>query len=92
MKITGTITRVMPLKTGITKKGGTWAVQQYVLVSTDAEKCSVLLEVFGQQNIDIYAITEGETLTVSFIPQVHDAGDRVFGKNSVTNVERPQTE
>lgn len=88
MKITGTITKVLPLKTGITKKGGIWAVQQYVLASTSDEKCTVLLEVFGQQNIDTYAITEGETLTISFIPQVHDAGDRVFGKNSVTNVER----
>lgn len=86
MKITGKITKVLPVRTGVSKKGSTWAVQQYVLESES--EGSVLLEVFGQKEIDSFAIQEGETLTVSFIPKVHEAGDKVFGKNSVTNVER----
>lgn len=91
MRITGTITKVLPVRTGTTKKGGTWAAQQYVLEADDADKSTVLLEVFGQKEIDDYAISEGETLTVTFIPKVHEFNDRVFGKNSVTAVERPQT-
>jgi hypothetical protein len=31
MKLTGKITKVLPVRTGMTKKGGTWAAQQYVL-------------------------------------------------------------
>lgn len=89
MKITGTITKVLPIKTGTTKKGGTWAAQQYVLEADDADKPSILLEVFGQKDIDEFAITEGEALTVTFVPKVHEFNDKVFGKNSVTAVERP---
>lgn len=91
MKITGTITKVLPLKSGTTKKGGTWAAQQYVLTASDNEESKILLEVFGQKEIDDYAISDGETLTVTFIPKVYEFNDRVFGKNSVTGIERPQT-
>lgn len=91
MEITGTITKVLPIKSGTTKKGGTWAVGQYVIETDDADKSAVLLEVFGQKEIDEFAITEGERLTVTFIPKVHEYNDRLFGKNSVTAVSRPQT-
>lgn len=90
MEITGKVTRVLPLKTGTTRKGGTWAVQQFVLEADDAEKSSILLEVFGQKEIDSYAITECETLTVSFVPKVQEFNDRFFGKNSVTSIKRQQ--
>lgn len=95
MEITGKVTRVLPLKTGTTRKGGTWAAQQFVLEADDAEKSSILLEVFGQKEIDSYAIAEGETLTVSFVPKVQEFNDRFFGKNSVTDIKRneqPATE
>ena len=90
MEITGKVTRVLPLKTGTTRKGGTWAAQQFVLEADDTEKSSILLEVFGQKEIDSYAITEGETLTVSFVPKVQEFNDRFFGKNSVTNIVRKE--
>lgn len=91
MKITGKITKVLPLKSGTTKKGSTWAAQQYVLTDSDNEESKILLEVFGEKEIDDFAITEGETLTVTFVPKVHEFNDKVFGKNSVTAVERPET-
>lgn len=91
MKITGKVTKVLSVKSGTTKKGGVWAAQQFVLSDNDDTDSKILLEVFGQKEIDEYAITEGETLTVSFIPKVHEFNDRCFGKNSVTGVERPQT-
>lgn len=91
MEITGTITKVLPIKSGMTKKGGTWAAQQYVLEADDnGEKTSILLEVFGQKEIEEFAITEGETLTVTYIPKVHEFNGSAFGKNSVTAVSRPQ--
>ena len=90
MKITGTITKVLPVKTGTSKKGSTWSAQQYVLKTAgDGEP---LLEVFGQKEIDEFAITEGETLTVTFVPKISEYGERVFGRNTVTAVERPQSD
>ena len=36
MKTTGTITKVLPVRTGMSKKGSTWAAQQFVL-KTDGD-------------------------------------------------------
>ena len=90
MKTTGTIKKVLPVRTGMSKKGSTWAAQQFVL-ETEGEG-AMLFEVFGQKEIDQYAITEGEKLTVTYVPKVHEAGDKVFGKNSVTGIERDDTQ
>lgn len=90
MKITGKITKAVPVKTGMSKKGGTWAVQQYVLDA--GEEGTVLLELFGQKEIDSLAITEGETLTVTFTPKVTEYGDKCFGRNNIVSVERPRSE
>ena len=89
MKTTGTIKKVLPVKTGTSKKGSTWAAQQVVLKTDDGD---ILLEVFGQKEIDEYAITEGEQLTVSYVPKVQEVGDKVFGKNSVTGIERDESQ
>ena len=89
MKTTGTIKKVLPVRSGTSKKGSTWAAQQFVLKTDDGD---ILLEVFGQKEIDEYAITEGEKLTVIYVPKVHEAGDKVFGKNSVTGIERDESQ
>lgn len=89
MKTTGTIKKVLPVRTGTSKKGSTWAAQQFVLKTDDG---GILLEVFGQKEIDEYAITEGEQLTVSYVPKVQEVGDKVFGKNSVTGIERDESQ
>ena len=89
MKTTGTIKKVLLVRTGTSKKGSTWAAQQFVLKTDDGD---ILLEVFGQKEIDEYAITEGEQLTVSYVPKVQEVGDKVFGKNSVTGIERDESQ
>ncbi len=89
MKTTGTIKKVLPVRTGTSKKGSTWAAQQLVLKTDDGD---ILLEIFGQKEIDEYAITEGEQLTVSYVPKVQEVGDKVFGKNSVTGIERDESQ
>lgn len=89
MKTTGTIKKVLPVRTGTSKKGSTWAAQLFVLKTDDGD---ILLEVFGQKEIDEYAITEGEQLTVSYVPKVQEVGDKVFGKNSVTGIERDESQ
>ena len=89
MKTTGTIKKVLPVRTGTSKKGSTWAAQQFVLKTDDGD---ILLEIFGQKEIDEYAITEGEQLTVRYVPKVQEVGDKVFGKNSVTGIERDESQ
>lgn len=89
MKTTGTIKKVLPVRTGTSKKGSTWAAQQFVLKTDDGD---ILLEVFGQKEIDEYAVTEGEQLAVSYVPKVQEVGDKVFGKNSVTGIERDESQ
>lgn len=89
MKTTGTIKKVLPVRTGTSKKGSTWAAQQFVLKTDDGD---MLLEVFGQKEIDEYAIAEGEQLTVNYVPKVQEVGDKVFGKNSVTGIERDESQ
>jgi hypothetical protein len=89
MKTTGTIKKVLPVRTGTSKKGSTWAAQQLVLKTDDGD---ILLEIFGQKEIDEYAITEGEQLRVSYVPKVQEVGDKVFGKNSVTGIERDESQ
>lgn len=89
MKTTGTIKKVLPVRTGTSKKGSTWAAQQFVLKTDDGD---ILFEVFGQKEIDEYAITEGEHLTVSYVPKVQEVGDKVYGKNSVTGIERDESQ
>ena len=89
MKTTGTIKKVLPVRTGTSKKGSTWAAQQFVLKTDDGD---ILLEIFGQKEIDEYAVTEGEQLTVSYVPKVQEVGDKVFGKNSVTGIERDESQ
>lgn len=66
MEITGTIKTVLPKTTGKTKKGKSWTAQQYVLETEGDNSVSILLEAFGQDNIDEYALTEGETVTVEY--------------------------
>ena len=89
MKTTGTIKKVLPVRTGTSKKGSTWAAQQFVLKTDDGD---ILLEIFGQKEIDEYAVTEGEQRTVSYVPKVQEVGDKVFGKNSVTGIERDESQ
>ena len=89
MKTTGTIKKVLPVRTGTSKKGSTWAAQQFVLKTDDGD---ILLEIFGQKEIDEYAVTEGEQLTVSYVPKVQEVGDKVYGKNSVTGIERDESQ
>ena len=89
MKTSGTIKKVLPVRTGTSKKGSTWAAQQFVLKTDDGD---MLLEVFGQKEIDEYVIAEGEQLTVSYVPKVQEVGDKVFGKNSVTGIERDESQ
>lgn len=89
MEIKGIIKNVLPVATGMTRKGTTWAAQQYILQSEDG-KTAILLEVFGQDNIDRLSIKEGETVTATFNPEVSEFKGHYFGKNRLLDVIRDE--
>lgn len=90
MKVKGTITKVLQVRTGTSKKGKTWAAQQVILETDDSSKSEILLEVFGQKEIEEYALNEGDKVVASFEPKVQEFNGRYFGKNSVTSVEHQE--
>lgn len=91
MEIKGTIKTALPVATGTTKKGASWAAQQYILETGGEDSVSILLEVFGQENIDKHALAEGETVIVSFTPEVNEYKGHYFGKNRIRDVSRDDT-
>lgn len=91
MEIKGIIKVAVPVVTGTTKKGTQWAAQQYVLQTEGEKPVSILLDVFGQDNISKYALTEGETVTVIFNPEVNEYNGHFFGKNRIHDVRRDET-
>lgn len=88
MQITGTIKKALPIATGTTKKGGTWAVQQYILETSDEKPQSILLEAFGQDNINSFSLKENEIVTVEYETEVNEYKDRYYGKNRILSVTR----
>ena len=88
MQIKGTIKTVVPIVTGTTKKGAPWAAQQYILETEGENKESILLEVFGQDKIDEFALAEGDTVTVSYVTEVNEYKGHYFGKNRIRDVNK----
>lgn len=91
MEIKGTIKTVLPPAGGTTKKGTQWAAQQYILQTEGDTPVSILLEAFGQENIDRLALVEGESVTVRYDPEVNEFKDHYFGKNRIREVFREDT-
>lgn len=92
MQITGSVKKVLPITSGTTKKGATWAAQQYILETTDERPVSILLEAFGEDNIKSFSLTEDETVTVEYEPEVNEYKERYFGKNRILSVRHDSSD
>lgn len=88
MEIKGTIKVVAPVVTGTTKKGTSWAAQQYVLQTEGEKPVSILLDVFGQDNINKFFLKEGDVVIVVYYPEVNEYNGHFFGKNRIHDVRR----
>lgn len=80
--ITGEITNVMPIKTGISKKGNEWASQSYVIKDENGDK--LVFEVFGQDKIDNYNLTAGTRASVTVKVESSEWNGKWFTKVSCT--------
>ena len=92
--MSGKITKVLPMQSGISKDGNEWAKQEYVLCHDEGQYPRyVTFTVFGADKIKAIAIQEGETLTVNLnIDSRESPGDPTRWFNSIYcwRVERPQ--
>lgn len=78
---------MLPIVRG-TSANGDWAAQQFIAETQEEHPVKMLFEVWGQEKIDRFAVSEGEALTVLFDPMVTDRGEKVWGKNRVWNIKR----
>lgn len=56
VKIQGTITSALQKRSGVSQMGNAWAIQEFVV--TDAQNNSLCFEVFGEENIQKFAINQ----------------------------------
>lgn len=61
--ITGKIIEVLPKRTGVSKAGNEWASQSYVIEDESGDKH--VFDVFGQNKIDEYNLTNGVKASVT---------------------------
>lgn len=66
MQITGKIIAVMPIKTGITKKGTEWKSQEYVIETTRERYPKKMMFSVWNENIPAFALEEGMDVEISF--------------------------
>lgn len=80
LKITGRILQALPLRTGTSKAGNQWQVQEYILETLGEYPKKVCFEVFGD-NVAKYPVQVGQEVT-AFI----DIESREFNGRWYTSV------
>ena len=97
MEITGTIVKVMPLTSGVSKStGNAWAKQEYVLDlmqhytggTSFPRQERIVFSVFGQDKIAEFGLTEMETVTVSVEFSAREYNGRWYNDIRAWHVQR----
>lgn len=78
MDLQGRVIAVMPEKSGVSKSGNEWKVQEYVIETHDAYPKKMVFSVFGADRIAQFAIQIGEEITVSFDIDAHEYQGRWY--------------
>lgn len=89
MQITGKIIAVLEEKNGISERTrNPWRCGQYVIETQEAYPKRMFFEVFGDANIDYFAIRKDEVLTVHFNVDAREYNGRWFNQFRAFKVER----
>ncbi len=88
MDFTGKIIAVLPARSGTSKAGNPWMVQEYVVESNEMYPKKMCFDVFGEDKIKQFDIKLGEELTVSFDIDAREWKDRWFNSIRAWRVER----
>ncbi len=88
MEISGKIIAVLASRSGVSRNGSEWKVQEYVLETQEQYPRKMAFEVFGSEKINSFGIKEGELLTVSFDIDAREWNGRWFNSVRAWKVER----
>ncbi len=90
MEISGKIIAVLEEKSGISEKTrNPWRCGQYVIETQEAYPKKMFFEVFGDANIDYFAIRKDEVLTVHFNVDAREYNGKWYNQIRAIKVERP---
>lgn len=83
MEISGKITAVLPIASGMSKSGQPWQVQSFVVEETEGQyPQSLCLDIFGTEKIQEANIKVGEIVNVQF-----NVGCRQFGAKYFNSIK-----
>ena len=91
MEFTGKIIAILQPRSGTSKNGNEWKVQEYVIENHDQYPRKMCFDVFGADKIEQFNLQMGEELTVSFDIDARQWQDRWFNSIRAWKVERVGT-
>lgn len=88
MELSGKVIAVLEPRSGTSKSGNPWKVQEYVLETHDQYPRRMCFDVFGEDKITQFNIQIGEELNVSFDIDAREWQGRWFNSIRAWKVER----
>lgn len=88
MELSGKVIAVLEPRSGTSKSGNPWKVQEYVLETHDQYPRRMCFDVFGDDKITQFNIQIGEELNVSFDIDAREWQGRWFNSIRAWKVER----
>lgn len=91
MELSGKVIAVLEARSGISKTGNPWKVQEYVIETHDQYPRRMCFDVFGEDKINQFKIQLGEELNVSFDVDAREYQGRWYNSIRAWKVERVNT-
>lgn len=88
MELSGKVIAVLDPRSGVSKTGNPWMVQEYVIETHDQYPRKMCFDVFGEDKIKQFNIQIGEELTVSFDVDAREWQGRWFNSIRAWKVDR----
>lgn len=88
MELSGKVIAVLEPRSGVSKTGNAWKVQEYVIETHDQYPRKMCFDVFGEDKINQFNIQIGEEITVSFDIDAREWQGRWFNSIRAWKVER----
>lgn len=88
MELTGKVIAVLEPRSGVSKTGNNWKVQEYVIETHDQYPRKMCFDVFGEEKINQFNIQIGEEITVSFDVDAREWQGRWFNSIRAWKIDR----
>ena len=92
MELSGKVIAVLEARSGVSKTGNPWKVQEYVIETHDQYPRRMCFDVFGEDKINQFNIQPGEELNVSFDIDAREWQGRWFNSIRAWKVECAATQ